>query len=707
MATTPRTAGVSQLNLITLGKQSQDNLQQYLTQCQTLGYTNWNIRQMMRDQDLLYARENDFTSENQKAKRALRNGNSNKFQNITVPVVLPAVEAAVTYQASVFLTGVPLFGCVSSPDFMDQSKQMEALIDQQAIRGGWKRHLTMMFRDCFKYNFGIIECDWEKTMIPDFTTNVASKNQNSADVTRIAWEGNTIKRWDPYNSFWDLRYNVTEVADRGEFVGTNDLISRVELKQLCANTPFVIRNNIKAAFESPAVGLSIGTDYSMLSYYIPQISQFQTVNPQVANQFNWMAWSGLDPQNGRTINYKNIYQKTTLYARIIPSDFGIGVPAANTPQIWKFIIINNAVILYAQPCSLAYDTLPVLFGQPNEDGLRYQTKSLAANTGDFQNVTSAMMNSVIAARRRAVSDRVIYDPSRVAEAQINSDNPSAKIPVRPNAYGKPLNEAVYQFPYRDDQSGIIMQEIPQVIEMSNQLNGQNRAKQGQFVKGNKTMKEYDSVMANANGRDQLIAMNFEDQVFTPLKEMLKINILQFQTPATVYSRELQTTVNVDPVQLRRASLEFKVSDGLIPAEKLINGDSLGSALNAIGTTPGLQNGYNLAPMFSYLMKTQGADLSPFEKSPQQMAFEQAMGSWNQTVQMLAQQVIKAGQQVDPKQFPPQPTPQDYGYVPGSPSPAQQLAKSGAPIQSQWEQISQASSQPQPTATPQQSNPQIQ
>ena len=666
MATTPRTAGTSQLNMIRLGDKSQKGLHDYLKQCQMLSYQNWNIRQVMRDADLKYAREEDYTSVHAKARQANKLGNSNKIQNITVPVVLPAVEAAVTYQSSVFLTGIPLFGVVSSPDYMEQAKQMEALIDQQATKGGWTRHLMMAFRDSFKYNFCAVEIDWERSMIPDFSTNTQSKAANSVDVTQIAWEGNTVKRWDPYNTFWDIRYPVTEVSSRGEFVGNNDLISRVELKKLIASSPFIIRSNITAAFEAPAIGLSIGTDYSMLSYYIPQISQFQTVNPQIANQFNWMAWSGMDSTQGKNIEYKNIYQKTVLYARIIPSDFGLDVPGPNTPQIWKLIYINNTVLIYAQPCSLAYDTLPVLFASPNEDGLKYQTKSLASNSGDFQAVTSAMMNSVLHSRRRAVSDRVLYDPSRVGEAQINSDNPSAKIPVRPAAYGKPLSEAVYQFPYRDDQSPLIMQEIPQLIEMSNQLNGQNRAKQGQFVKGNKTRKEFDSVMANANGRDQMIAMLFEAQLFTPMKEMLKINILQFQTPATIYSRELQSTVNVDPVALRRASLEFKTSDGLIPADKLINGDALGAALNALGTTPALAQGYNMAPLFSYLMKTQGADLSSFEKSQAQLAYEQAAMQWQQSVQSITEQLIKAGQPIDPKSFPPQPVPQQFGYTPGAP-----------------------------------------
>ena len=82
-----------------------------------------------------------------------------------------------------------------------------------------------------------------------------------------------------------------------------------------------------------------------------------------------------------------------------------------------------------------------------------------------------MMNSVIAARRRAISDRGLYDPSRVGEEQINSDNPSAKIPVRPAAYGKPLSEAYYAIPFRDDQSGVIMQEMGSVIKLSELISG--------------------------------------------------------------------------------------------------------------------------------------------------------------------------------------------------------------------------------------------
>jgi len=318
-----------------------------------------------------------------------------------------------------------------------------------------------------------------------------------------------------------------------------------------------------------------------------------------------------------------------MYAKILPSDFNMKVPAPNTPQVWKFIIVNHQVIIYAERQTNAHGYLPMLICQPNEDGLGFQTKSLAANVLPIQDITSAMWNSIIAARRRAISDRGIYDPSRITEAHINSDNPSAKIPVRPAAYGKPVNEAYYPIPFRDDQSGVLMQETASVLQMANLISGQNQVRQGQFVKGNKTLREFESVMANANGRDQVTSMLIESQLMTPLKEILKINILQYQGGVSLFNREKEQVINIDPLALRKAVLDFKISDGLTPSDKLINSDTLQVAMQVIGSSPQIAAGYNLAPMFSYFIKTQGGRITEFEKSPEQIAYEQALGQWQQ------------------------------------------------------------------------------
>jgi hypothetical protein len=349
----------------------------------------------------------------------------------------------------------------------------------------------------------------------------------------------------------------------------------------------------------------------------------------------------------------------------MPIDFGIKAPSPKTPQVWKIIWVNHSIPIYVERQTNAHEKLPVLFAQPYEDGLGYQTKSLAQDAQPFQDVASALMNSVLAGRRRAATDRVLYDPSRISEAHINNPNPAAKIPVRPSAYGKPVGEAVFPFPFRDDQAGIAMQEIQAVVQFGNVLLGQNQARQGQFVKGNKTDGQWDTVMSNATSNDQATALLLETQVFTPLKEILKLNILQFQQPGTYYSPSQQSQVDVDPLALRQAVMNFKVTDGLLPDEKIMSTDTLKVAMQAIASSPTLGGAYNVGPMFSYIMKTENVDLTPFEKSPQQLTYEQAYNNWV----MLAQMALQKG---TPFQTP-APLPEQFGYDPATQDPAARQA----------------------------------
>lgn len=666
MATTP-------VQPVMLAPKSQEGLLQYLRSCISQHDTQWNLREQMQRIDQAYAREAEFSVENERAKGANRNGDKDRYQNITLPVVMPQVESAVTYQASVFLTGIPLFGVSSSPQYMNEALQLETVIDDQAIRGGWSREFTLFFRDGFKYNLSAIECAWEREVTWAPETDIGFQGGKVGKPVEVIWEGNKLHRWDMYNSFWDTRVHPAEMHTHGDFAGTTRMMSRIRLKQLIKSLPEARIDNIKAAFESGTGAINVGTSSGQGSYFIPQINPKALLDPQFSGNFNWAAWAGIAGADLNKIAYKDMYEVTTVYCRILPSDFSIRTPESNTPQIWKLIFVNRQVLIYAERQTNAHNMLPVLFGQPLEDGLGYQTKSLAENVSPIQDITSALSNSNIANRRRALSDRALYDPSRIDVNHINNPNPSAKIPVRPAAYGKPVGEAVYAFPFRDDQAQFVGQQIQMYGSMANMISGQNPVRQGQFVKGNKTQSEFQDVMAHANGRDQLTAMGYESQIFTPLKEMMKINILQYQGGTSLYNREKKADVKIDPVELRRAVMQFKVSDGLVPTDKLMNSDSWAIALQQLGSSAQLGAAYNLGPMFSYLMKIKGADLSAFEKSPQQQQYEQATQQWQQTVIQL----FKQNPQLTQQQLPPQPKPQDFGY-----DPAQQAGadKSAAPTQ---------------------------
>lgn len=654
---------------VILARKAQEALVQYHHQCCNLQAQNWNLRDNMKRIDLAYIRELDLTTEHQRAKIANRYGDSTKYQNITVPVVMPMVESAVTYQASVFLTGHPIFGVVANPANEDAALQMETVVEDQSIRGGWVRELMMAFRDGFKYNLFALEVNWDRVVTAALETDLGFSTKQ-AKPKEVIWEGNCLRRRDPYNLIFDTRVAPAEIYWKGEFAGFTELMSRIQLKSFINSLPDKMVDNIVPAFESGLGFSGISSVQSYGGFYIPQINPDSLIdaNRNAKVSTNWMAWAGI-AGNDSKIQYKDMYEVTTIYAKILPSDFGIKVPAPNTPQVWKFIYVNHQVLIYAERQTNAHGYLPMLFGQPLEDGLDYQTKSLASNVEPIQSVTSALWNANIAAMRRSISDRGIFDPSRISEAHINNPNPAAKIPVRPAAYGKPVNEAYYPIPFRNDQAGLIMQDTQALLQMANVIAGQNQVRQGQFVKGNKTLHEFQSVMSNANGRDQLTSMLLESQVFTPLKEIIKINILQYQGGVSLFNRDLQKQVDIDPVALRKAVMDFKVSDGLTPSDKLINADTLQTAMQVIGSSPQIAAGYNLAPLFSYFIKTQGGRIQEFEKTQQQMAYEQAVQQWQMAMQSHAAAMGKAGMEQAQiqemlKQMPQQPTPEQFGYVPG-------------------------------------------
>jgi hypothetical protein len=140
-------------------------------------------------------------------------------------------------------------------------------------------------------------------------------------------------------------------------------------------------------------------------------------------------------------------------------------------------------------------------------------------------------------------------------------------------------------------------------------------------------------------------------------------MLQYQTAGTIYSPSQGKDVQVDPLALRKAVLNFKVTDGLLPKEKVLSSESRKIAMQVIGSSELLAQGYNIGPMFSYIMKTENVDLSAFEKSQPQIAYEQAVSQWR----MLAELAIQ-------KQAPftaPQPLPEQFGYDPNTVDPATQ------------------------------------
>lgn len=646
-------------DVLVVNDTSQDALLRYITAAGNINDEGWDLRHRLESVDRAYMREMDRSKESQAAKGAVKSGNITKLQNLEVPMVMESVENSVAFLTNVYLLDYPIFKFGAGPDKQNIALQWNTLVGEDQIHYGWAGNFNIAFRSGAKYNFSPLEIEWKTKRIWKVLNGTGV---GGTKLQEVLWEGNCISAKDPYNLIYDQRVPIHKVHTDGEFIGYRERITRIQLKMFFAELGDDRLKNDKKAFESNEASAEI---------YTPVINWNSMRHGNMdAGGFNWVTWVTGQAQNH--IKYQNAYTKTVLYARLMPFEFGIRAPKDQTPDIWKLVAINN-VLVYARPLPNAHEYLPMVIVQPlaDIDSLSYQTKSQAENQQPFQEMVSALWNAKLASARRRVTDRMLYNPLLVDPDHINSPNPSAKIPVRNSAYGRKLEEAVYPFPFHDENSQFFIQEANGIAEWGMRANGQNRVSLGQFQKGNKLQDEFNTVMNNAGARERTQAIMWHGFGMQPIKEMMKSNYLQFAPGGKLYNRKENVEVEINPVELREAAAEFEIGDGLLPIEKIVHVDVMAPALQVIATAPDIGKDYNVGDMFAYMMKAQGVDkLDQFKKPPEQVQYEQALAAWQNAALALA----------DKKDMTPEQIQQALGPMPQPPQPVnpQQVPQRGNP-----------------------------
>jgi hypothetical protein len=592
------------------------------------------FRTLLQYRDQAYQRQLDVTAEHIKAVHGNMRGDARKIQNMAVPIVMPQIESAVAYQAGVFLTSYPIFGVVSYPQNQDAALAFESALGDQSVRYGWARELIKVFRDGFKYNFGAAVVQWKKTPLSKIVTDTNISAAGLAAIREYSYSGNHIKRIDPYNCFMDMTVNPSDLHTHGEYFGWNELMSRIQLKRLLSVLDPQKTTHATAAFESTYGGATTDSTYP-LDYHIPQVNRYLRTDQLQTDGVvsHWGQWMGLPGTNRNKIDYKTHYLVSHFYCRALPSDFGA---KGNQPKIYHAIIVNWQHIIFVEELNVAYDCLPCFIMQPMEDGLGYQTQSMLDNALPFQDMSSALWNISLESKRRLIFDRLIYNPKLIDKKDIDPTSAVARIPIRNAAMVKDDNSlarAIYQIPYREDNTASNLQMAEMISGMADQATGQNKVDRGQFQKGNKTKTEFETTMMNSNSRQQLSALSIEYQFMTPLKEVIKSNTLQFQPAGTILNRDLRQEVAVDPVQLRQALLEFKMTDGMLPADKLLNSELLTVFMQTAQALPAFATEYDVMGMFVYWAKLRGAYwLEDFKRDPaQQQQFMQTLAQTQQAM----------------------------------------------------------------------------
>lgn len=566
------------------------------------------LRQRMQNIDRYIQRTVDTSREAQEAKAAIEQGARNKHRNLEVPICLQQIETAHADLVGTFLTGYPIFafaGSVNIPKTIPVAVMYNALIERDQDLFRWVSSIQKSLRDALRYNIMCAEVCWEEQ------TSSALILKDGKRVTKsVSHKGNCVDYIDPYNFVFDETVGFNEIAKHGSHAGyierMNYLRVKVFLQEL--DKEFTITSNFSKALDN---GAASGSGL----YFIPDIHPLDTTG-RGNTETDWSKLFGMVSKNA-TQGACGKYEVVTLYVRIIPQEYGITAARSGTPAPFKLIWVGESLV-YIEPLNYVHGMFPIVAAHGYDDNLGFNSKSFVENILDMQDVATSMMNGGIASMRRAVSDRALYNPTLIASADINSDNPAAKIAVRGTAFNQNLAAAYHSIPYEDRLSPYMMQHMQTVMGISNSATGLNQASQGAFVKGNKTLEEFSTVMDKSGARQQKFNLDVENNFFSPMKRMIKLNYMQFAEAEELMSKSEDKPVQIDPMQMLDSEADYKMLDGIFPANKAMSTDVMVAAFNTIAQSPELDMEYSRASIFAAMLGAQGVDVSKYRRSPEEI-----------------------------------------------------------------------------------------
>lgn len=596
--------------MLKLSVKSIDNLQEiFHSVSQQVGNLSTQ-RSRFEEIDRYVQKSTDRSEATRKGQAARKAGNKAAISNMEIPVTHIYSETAHAYLVATFLTGTPLFAAVADRQHEDVASMLTALTLRDQIRFNWVSEYIQALRDAVMYPYFAVEYEWKAKRGNSAETMLVEGSSNTGTAKPILYEGNSVKRIDPYNLILDPAVPPNKVHSDGTYVGYVEQLNYIQVKEMYSelNNLYTIKKNLEAIFQCSA---------STQLYFRPKINDH---TPQY-NPNDWPTFFGVNakvlPKTGA-----GVYEKVTLYRKIIPKEFDITLPSGGEPQIFKFIWING-LLAYAEPASSSHEYLPIIVGQLHSGD--HSQKSFVEYLFDNQDLSTALLSAGLASMRRAVGDRAIYNPRMVRKEDVDSDNPVSKIPIISNSYNIDPRQAYSQIPYNDTVTPIFQSTLGMSMQLAEDVHGINRASQGNFIRGNKTMFEFDKIMSNSESRLQLGALNIESTFFAPSKEVLKMNYLVRAQNEEITNYITQAQINVDPVQLRQFAPMYKMASGIMPATKLANTEVLIQALQFMAADPIVSLEYDLGAITVSALKQQGfTDIESYRRTEEQMQQMAAM-----------------------------------------------------------------------------------
>lgn len=350
-------------------------------------------------------------------KREQMEDNTGRHQ--ALPMNLPILAAALSDMTSYFAEALaPIANPFFSADGDESIAGLLKKFNRDAAARNYFGELTLTIRSLIKYNLGGFRLDWDDGK--EYGQTVGSV-------------GNHWKSLDLYNTLWDPSVRKpTDVARKGEWAATVELVNRLEIMRNCIAGEWVGLDDVVSKgvegsatakyYKEAAVTAGLGQDGQ------------DSKTSAGSNQVDWSGYGlGLATDLGPEVDG---FELVDMCIWLIPCQFGLLTRAEEAIlesadrnpdtyiECWRFKIVNDCVV-DAEPVvdrAMALQgervELPFYLSFLTRDQLKEAQRSIMELQKGFQRFGSAMFNIYISGMRKNVYGTKVVDTSAIDDSQL-------------------------------------------------------------------------------------------------------------------------------------------------------------------------------------------------------------------------------------------------------------------------------------------------
>ncbi len=390
--------------------------------------------------------------------------------SIVVPIGYATRETLLTYWTAAYMQSPILrYEASRDPNDLLGVMMLENIIEQHNIRSKLGLDLHTGWSDAFTYGFGSGATDWVTTFKyrtkydTEIETIQGTEYRRRSLISReeiVDFDGNVFDIFDPYNCLPDPSVPIVKVNDMNYF----GHVDRMTYNSLL----------LEEKYEQ-------GEYFNVK--YLDEMA-VKTSRYWSADEFNTGRYKkqGMRQKNRPGGTASQPTDVMTMRIWLIPKEYGLG--ESEYPEVWKFKVAADRVIISAEQSPYDHNKLGVVTMSPDSDGHTTLPVSILEREFPLQHGIDWLWQSHVANVRKAVNNMFVVDPSRINMNDLVNTKYGMIARTRAANWGLPVKDAIFQLPVQDVTQGHIT-DIGFLINIDNLVFTNTQAKGGMEKRGDR------------------------------------------------------------------------------------------------------------------------------------------------------------------------------------------------------------------------------